>query len=883
MPRKKRKHILNINNQNNGQIMSDFIVDLKKISESKEQEKKTNLHPNDVNKSDDKKTRNLSLKFKIPKFRKYYFKNILLWPLILNFLKLIKFVVNILRLPYKIYKQIIEPLTKKKKRNYFHFKIYKNIKKKFNKNIFFSNKLKYKKRTRKKELSKLTKWPDKELKNPFYSYSKKREKEEERKDKTKTTSQIDNDKQIHSFKAIFGFVLVLLVLILPFKVLSYYNIFNLKVLENKLNLHSQSAMESLMLASDKAKNLKMNDASNYFSLAGDEFLAAQSEIESIDKFIFDLAALSKNPKYQMASQGPLFLEAGLQVSETGKELGLAIDSFLKNKDDENVNLASNIENFISHSKKAAISAQSLNKTIEKIDVSLLPAKYQSEFSEIKHVSKILSEGLNESVVLAETLKPFLGIDSDKRYLFIFQNNNEIRASGGFMGSYALVDFSKGKIKNLEVPKGGTYDTEVGFSLNIESPEPLWLVSPRWYFWDSNWWPDWKKSAKNISWFYEKSDGPTVDGVISFTPSVIEDLLKILGPIDMTDEYGVIITHENFWETVQPIVEKKTVLKTTEEGKTIREKNTEPKKIIGDMMNTLLNELPNDMSAEVLIEMIASIENNLQEKDILLYFNDDKMQSQAEDNSWAGRIKDSQYDYLSIINTNIAGQKTDRTIKQDVVHYSEINKDGSIINTVKIVRSHQGVKREKFTGVRNVNWMRVYIPKGSTLISTSGFKVPDNEFFSYPADYAKKLDILEAEREAEIDQISNTKIYHELGKTVFANWTMIDPGESVEIILKYKLPFNFNNIKPEYSWFDKVKHQVLGESSDLIPYSLLVQKQPGSLNNTLVSHLKIKGDNYKSLWSSENIDNLENNTWSVSSDLKTDKYFGALWQQINIDK
>jgi hypothetical protein len=452
-----------------------------------------------------------------------------------------------------------------------------------------------------------------------------------------------------------------------------------------------------------------------------------------------------------------------------------------------------------------------------------------------------------------------------------------------MGSYALVDFSKGKIKNLEVPKGGTYDTEAGLHLNIESPEPLWLISPRWYFWDSNWWPDWKKSAENISWFYEKSDGPTVDGVISFTPRVIEDLLKILGPIDMTSEYGDIITHENFWETVQPIVEEKTVLKITEEGEIIEEQNKEPKKIIGDMLNKLLNELPERMSTETLIAMIAGIENNLQEKHVLLYFKDDKMQAQAEKNSWAGRIKDSQYDYLSIINSNIAGQKTDRAIKQDIVHYSQIQEDGSIINTVKIVRSHQGIKHQEFTGVRNVNWMRVYVPKGSTLISASGFKAPDTKYFSYPQDHAKKLDSLEAERQALIDQASNTKIYQEFNKTVFANWTMVDPGESVEITLKYKLPFNFNNIEPEYNWFDNIKHKILGESPNLVPYSLLVQKQPGSINNTIVSHLNIESDDYKALWSSGNIENLRNDTWNFNSSLETDKYFGALWQQISTDK
>ena len=896
MPRRKRKHILNIYNQNNGQDMSDFIVDLKKISESKQEKKKAELLLNNLKKEDkenkenkkkkrDKKQKTerkkISFKFKVPKLRKYYFKNVLLWPLVLTILKVVKLVVAILRLPYKIYVQGLRPIFKKKKRNYFHVKIYKSLKKKISlfsglKNLIRKSS---KKKKKKVDIGALSKWPDKELKNPFQGYNK--EEDNKREAEEMRSSQVNSAKPASALKAAFGFILVLLVLVLPFKVLSYYNVFNLNVLESKLNLHSQSAMESLMMALDKAKTLEMNDASNYFSLAGDEFLAAQAEIETIDKFIFDLAALSKNPKHQMASQGPLFLEAGLQISESGKELGLAIDSFLNNNEDSN--LASSLESFIVHSKKASASASSLSKTLNDIDISLLPAKYQSEFSQIKDASKILSEGLNESVVLAETLKPFLGIDSDKRYLFIFQNNSELRASGGFMGSYALVDFSKGKIKNLEVPKGGTYDTEAGLHLNIESPEPLWLVSPRWYFWDSNWWPDWKKSAENISWFYEKSDGPTVDGVISFTPTVIEDLLEILGPIDMTDEYGVVITHDNFWETVQPIVEEKTVLKTTEEGELIEEQNKEPKKIIGDILDKLLTELPERMSAETLIAMIASMENNLQEKHALLYFTDEDMQALAEKNFWAGRMKDNQYDYLSVVNTNIVGQKTDRTIKQDIVHYSQIQEDGSIVNTVKIARTHQDIKRQEFTGVRNVNWMRVYVPKGSTLISASGFKTPDSKFFSYPEAHAKELDSLEAERQALIDQSTNTKIYQESGKTVFANWTMVDPGESVEITLKYKLSFNFNNIEPEYDWFDKIKHKVLGESPDLIPYSLLVQKQPGSINNTLVSHLTIEGDNYKVLWSSENIQNIKNNTWNFNSSLETDKYFGALWQQINRDK
>jgi len=78
---------------------------------------------------------------------------------------------------------------------------------------------------------------------------------------------------------------------------------------------------------------------------------------------------------------------------------------------------------------------------------------------------------------------------------------------------------------MEVPSGGGYDTEAGLTEFIAAPEPLHLVDPLWHFWDANWWPDWEKSAKKLMWFYEKSDGPTVDGVISITPTVIEKIIR----------------------------------------------------------------------------------------------------------------------------------------------------------------------------------------------------------------------------------------------------------------------------------------------------------------------------------------------------------------------
>jgi len=47
------------------------------------------------------------------------------------------------------------------------------------------------------------------------------------------------------------------------------------------------------------------------------------------------------------------------------------------------------------------------------------------------------------------------------------------------------------------------------------------------------------------WFYEKSGGPTVDGVITLTPQIIEEFLAQTGSIDMQEEYGLIVDADNF--------------------------------------------------------------------------------------------------------------------------------------------------------------------------------------------------------------------------------------------------------------------------------------------------------------------------------------------------
>jgi len=713
--------------------------------------------------------------------------------------------------------------------------------------------------------------------------------------KNKQLSELENRVAVAETKAIwyrsiFSFVLVLILIIVPLKLLSYFEFLDLGGLEKKILGRSQLALNNLLAATDAATKMDFVSADSEFQNAGNNFLAAQEELNKINDSLLSLASLSSDPKLKLAAESKKFLQAGTIISSFGRNLVLATDS-LFGGDKESFSVS--LDRFTYYGGLAVNDAKNLEKELSKINPANLPSQYQEKFLSITKQTGLLADNLESFVAAASKFKDVLGATQDKRYLLVFQNNSELRASGGFLGSYALVDIRDGKIRNLEVPGGGSYDTEGGMNVRVVAPKPLWLVNPLWHFWDANWWPDWPTTAKNLMWFYEKSDGPTVDGVISVTPTVIERLLEITGPIDLTAEYGLTIDSNNFWETVQKIVEQKNLAKTNPEaiigvpatstplqsilplkqGLTENSAN-KPKKIIGDLMAKILETLPKKLNKGNLVKILALFENSLSEKQVLFYFTDPPLESEAAKRNWAGEIKDTARDYLLVVNTNIAGQKSDRKMTEKIEHFSEVAEDGSITDTVQITRTHTGVKNEPMTGVRNVDWLRIYVPQDSELLLAEGFKSPENKYFDEKPDPSwEENQSLEKENRALIDENSGTKVYTENNKTVFANWAMVDPGESVVLTVKYRLPFSFLDRAPESNWLTKINAFLNSEQVDLTPYSFMVQKQPGAKASEFTSRLSLP-KTWSVFWRyPENL--IGEAGWEISDQLDADKYWSVL--------
>jgi len=177
----------------------------------------------------------------------------------------------------------------------------------------------------------------------------------------------------------------------------------------------------------------------------------------------------------------------------------------------------------------------------------------------------------------------------------------------------------------------------------------------------------------------------------------------------------------------------------------------------------------------------------------------------------------------------------------------INAYGEITNTVTVTRTHHGIQGLLFTGVNNVDYLRVLVPKGSELLAAEGFSVPDDSLFEEPDDgWTIDDDLHYASLSEARDPLTGTVITQEHGKTVFGNWVQTKPGTSSTITFTYKLPFTVELLSQSPTFIDSIQ-QLLGvPSTD--HYTLFIQKQSGILDRETTVNVTLP-DQANAVWAS----------------------------------
>lgn len=382
------------------------------------------------------------------------------------------------------------------------------------------------------------------------------------------------------------------------------------------------------------------------------------------------------------------------------------------------------------------------------------------------------------------LPDILGADKDKTYLILFQNDNELRPTGGFLTAYAVFKVHQGKFE--VVKSADIYSLDASIKNHPAAPYEIATYHKgvsKLYIRDSNLSPDYPTSIKLFEELYEKSsERVDYDGIIALDTEVLVDALAILGDTQ--------VRGKTFSSVLDKRCDCPQVIYTLldEIDRPVAFLKADRKGILGDLLFALMQKALGSSPSQYWGQLSQMMIKNMREKHALVYLVDKEPQRAMENINFAGRVRKFDGDYLHINDTNFAGAKSNLYVQHFVISETEIKRGGQVERTVTVTyknpKPHSNCDLEEGGGLGRGglcinatlrNWIRVYVPEGSKLGKFIG---------------------------------SETKVrtYDELGYTVYEGFLRVQPMGKASVTVTYTLPFD-------------VKH-----TDD---YRLMVQKQPGT--------------------------------------------------------
>lgn len=378
--------------------------------------------------------------------------------------------------------------------------------------------------------------------------------------------------------------------------------------------------------------------------------------------------------------------------------------------------------------------------------------------------------------LIKLLPELLGEKKDKKYLVIFQNDKELRPTGGFITFYAIFRITQGII---HVDKAGDiYTLDDSLSRHAAAPEIIAKYLPKvntFNIRDSNLSPDFVTSMKQFNKMYEtSSDKTSIDGIIAIDTHFLVSILNVLGDVNAG---GL-----TFNSKIDPRCDCPQAVYVLEDNtsKPVNYIKSNRKGLLAELLFAIMQKALASSPKQYWGNLMQAAISDAQQKHVMFYLFNPEAQKGIHALSWAGEIKPFEGDYLHINDSNFGGAKSNLFVEQNVRVDFDI-KNGEVVHTLTInyrnPKPYSDCNLEHGELCLNAtlrDFQRIYVPKGSTLISSKGSEV-------------------------------KVTTHEDLGKTDFESFLTVNPLGKAQITYTYKLPF-------------KVESKTL-------PF--LIQKQPGT--------------------------------------------------------
>lgn len=553
-----------------------------------------------------------------------------------------------------------------------------------------------------------------------------------------------------------------------------------------LGLYTYMVARTLM---SQVKEAETIGREGYLAFKDQNLPESENKLKALDEKLVEItASYHKLAFYKFVPFASKYYkdgEAGLAAAGKGLDAGLTtIEAITPYADVLGFSGEGSFEGGSAENRVKLI-LQTLEKVtpqLDSIEADLEEAQsYLAEINPNDYPEKIRGKEIRSNIVMAKTgldtavttlteFRPIIekmpeiagATGQAKKYLILFQNDNELRPTGGFLTAYAVITLEDGVVTPNS--SDDIYELDKRFNKKIPIPEELgkYLTTEKyWNLRDMNISPDFKKSMQQFMENYYQVNTEELDGVIAVDTELLTNLVKIVGPIEVPGYGTFSAENDPHCDCPQIIYALSEII--TRPTPYIRE---DRKGVLGPLMRAILTKLyssPRTYMADLFTAGLDAVKGrHLQ---VELFKDEDQQAVEAINAGGRMQAKNGVEDFMAIIDANLAGAKSNLFINYEVLQEISAPENGKITKTVTVTykNNRKADNCNLEAGLLCLNstlkdWFRLYVPTGAELIEAQGFT-------------------------------QDVKSYEEDGFTVFDGYFTLEPLAQAKVKLTYTVPYN----------------------------------------------------------------------------------------------
>ena len=365
-----------------------------------------------------------------------------------------------------------------------------------------------------------------------------------------------------------------------------------------------------------------------------------------------------------------------------------------------------------------IQQQSRLLSLDSLPVS---AAQRDEFGQLLQLLPQAEADLEQALNLLGAANWLLGVDSPRTFLVQTMDRAELRPSGGFTGQYGELTINGGRVGSFSLKDISLVEyTDTSKTLGALAPAQYrsWWPFANWGLRDSNLSADFPTSAQMAIQQYQLEVGHQIDGVILFTPFLIEHILQITGPIHVPG-YNDTITAQNledrlhYYQQDNAGIAKQVVIQPGDTSTSQRKRFTG---LLAQLIMSQIRHAPPDE----LLAIGQEVLHDLKTKDLQVYFTDPQAENFLTQYNDAAQLNRSLTgDGLYVVQANVSASKASQYVKTLLHDTVTLDAAGGATHLLQLRLVYNQIGPVYGYDTYR-DYVRVYVPPDSKLLYGNGF-------------------------------------------------------------------------------------------------------------------------------------------------------------------